>query len=70
MVYNTYNYRVFGLCPSSDIVKTREHNVSETGSVYVIRLAISNGPNRVVSSSPSPEDGMRSSFRNVVFSTF
>jgi hypothetical protein len=27
------NYWVFGLCPLSGILKTRKHNVSETGSV-------------------------------------
>jgi hypothetical protein len=37
MVYNTRNYWVFGLCPSSGILKYREHNVSETGSVSVLR---------------------------------
>jgi hypothetical protein len=26
------NYWVFGLCPSSGILETRKHNVSETGS--------------------------------------
>jgi hypothetical protein len=31
MVYNTQNYWVFGLCLASGILKTREHNVSETG---------------------------------------
>jgi hypothetical protein len=30
MVYNTQNYCFFGLCPSSGILKIREHNVSET----------------------------------------
>jgi hypothetical protein len=30
----TQNYWVFGLCPSSCILKTREHNVSEAGSVF------------------------------------
>jgi hypothetical protein len=30
MVYNTQNYRVLGRCPSAGILKTREHNVSET----------------------------------------
>jgi hypothetical protein len=33
MVYNTRNYSVFGLCPSSGILKTRDHNVSETDPV-------------------------------------
>jgi hypothetical protein len=27
----------FGISPSSDILKAREHNVSETGSVSVLR---------------------------------
>jgi hypothetical protein len=31
------NYWVFGLFPSSDILVTRKHNVSETGSVSVLR---------------------------------
>jgi hypothetical protein len=33
MVYNTQNYWVFGLCPSSGILGTRKHKVSEIGSV-------------------------------------
>jgi hypothetical protein len=37
MAYNTNNYWVFGLCPSSGIVGTRKHDVSETGSVSVLR---------------------------------
>jgi hypothetical protein len=37
MAYNTQNYWVFGLCPSSGILETREHNVSETEPVYVVR---------------------------------
>jgi hypothetical protein len=28
---------VSGLCPSSNILKTRKHNVSGTGYVYIIR---------------------------------
>jgi hypothetical protein len=35
-VYNTQNYWVFGLCPVSHILKTREHNISETGSVSIL----------------------------------
>jgi hypothetical protein len=31
------NYWVFGLCPSSSVVETRKHNISETGSVSVLR---------------------------------
>jgi hypothetical protein len=34
------------------------------------RLALYKGPNRVGVSPPSPEDGNRSSFLNVVFSSF
>jgi hypothetical protein len=38
MAYSTGNYWGFGLCPSSGILKnTREHKVSETGSVSVLR---------------------------------
>jgi hypothetical protein len=35
--YNTQNYLVSGLCLLSGILKTREHNVSDTGSVSVFR---------------------------------
>jgi hypothetical protein len=36
--YKTWNYWVFGLCPSSGILKnTREHNISEAGSIFVLR---------------------------------
>jgi hypothetical protein len=41
MVYNTQNHCFFwggGFCPSSGILETRKHNVSETGSVSVLRL--------------------------------
>jgi hypothetical protein len=34
---DTQNYWVFGLCPSSGIIETRKHSVSETGSVSVLR---------------------------------
>jgi hypothetical protein len=37
MVYNTQNDHVFGLCQSSGILNTRKHNVSETGTVSVLR---------------------------------
>jgi hypothetical protein len=37
MVCNTQTYWVFGLCPSSGILETRKHNVSETESVSVLR---------------------------------
>jgi hypothetical protein len=32
-----HNDWVFGLCPSSGILETRKHNVSETESVSVLR---------------------------------
>jgi hypothetical protein len=32
-----HNYWVLGRCPSSGILKTRKHNVSEIGSVSVLR---------------------------------
>jgi hypothetical protein len=37
MVYHTQNYWVFGLLPSSDILGTSKHDVSENGSVSVLR---------------------------------
>jgi hypothetical protein len=37
MVCHTQNYWVFGLFPSSGIIGTRKHDVSETGSVSVFR---------------------------------
>jgi hypothetical protein len=33
----TENYWVFGLLPLSGILETRKHDVSETGSVFVLR---------------------------------
>jgi hypothetical protein len=33
----TQNYWVSGLCPSTGILGTRKHNVSETGSVSFLR---------------------------------
>jgi hypothetical protein len=38
MLYNTQNYSVPGLCPSSGILNTGKHNVSEIGPVYVLRI--------------------------------
>jgi hypothetical protein len=43
---------------------------SGEGRKKVTLLALSKGPNRVGVFLPSPEDGNRSSFRNVVFSGF
>jgi hypothetical protein len=37
MMNNTQNYWVFGLCPTSGILKTRKHNVSETETISVLR---------------------------------
>jgi hypothetical protein len=31
------NYWVLGLCPSSGVLETRKHNVSETGSISILR---------------------------------
>jgi hypothetical protein len=39
MVYNIQNYCVFGFCPSSGILGTRNNNC--------LRLALSKGPNKV-----------------------
>jgi hypothetical protein len=36
-MYSTQNYWVFGICPYSGILKYRKHNVSETGSVSILR---------------------------------
>jgi hypothetical protein len=38
MVYNSQNYWGFVLCPSSGILETRKHNVSDTGYLSVLRL--------------------------------
>jgi hypothetical protein len=35
--FTTRNYWIFTLCPLSDILETIKHNVSETGSVSVLR---------------------------------
>jgi hypothetical protein len=36
MAYNTHNYWIFGLHPSSGILETRKHNVSETDPVSIM----------------------------------
>jgi hypothetical protein len=38
MVYNTQDYCFFFTFPLSGILETRKHDVSETGSVSVLRL--------------------------------
>jgi hypothetical protein len=50
MVYNIQNDWLFGLCPTTSTLKTRKHNISDTGyiSVKYLRLALSKGPNRDV----------------------
>jgi hypothetical protein len=35
--WDSQNYWGFGLYPSPGVLKTREHNVKETGSVSVLR---------------------------------
>jgi hypothetical protein len=37
VVYNIQNYSGSGLCSSPEILKTRKHNVSETGFVSILR---------------------------------
>jgi hypothetical protein len=37
IVHNTQKCWGSGLCPSSRILKTRKHNVSETGFVSILR---------------------------------
>jgi hypothetical protein len=79
MVYNTQNYWVFGLFPSSGILENRKHDDSETGSVSVLRwegkTSTQLGPLETANlnhwtNALSPEKGNRSSFRKVVFSIF
>jgi hypothetical protein len=36
-VTKIHNYWGFGLCPSSGILESRKHYISETGSVSVLR---------------------------------
>jgi hypothetical protein len=40
VVYHNQNYWGFGLFPSSSILGTRKHDVSETGSVSVLRCLL------------------------------
>jgi hypothetical protein len=73
MVYVAQNYwTYFGLYPSSGMWKTKDHNVSKTGSVSVRRWMRQDKPTQLgplerASLNPNPrEDGDRSSLRNVV----
>jgi hypothetical protein len=56
---------------SSDERETRTllRPIERANKVLWLKSAISNVPNRVVVSLPSPEDGRRSNFRNVAFCT-
>jgi hypothetical protein len=67
--YSPQNYCVFELCPSPSILNTRGHNVSETGSVSVLRWR---GRHLLcwTSSAPISQDWNRSYFENFVFSSF
>jgi hypothetical protein len=74
-----WHYRDFGPSQSSAILKTIKHNVSKTGSIFVLRL---NGEELTLQGSlvvevknpaeclPLSEGGNRFSFRNIVFSNF
>jgi hypothetical protein len=61
----------FRICPSSGILNTRKHNISETGSASIHKRgegdAYCIGSLRKIFAH-SPEDGNTPSFRNVVFS--
>jgi hypothetical protein len=59
MVYNTQNYWVSGVCPSSGILNTRTDNVSETGSTsYIIYNEIQDDLHTHEDSSPNWGAGM------------
>jgi hypothetical protein len=70
MVHNIQNQWDFGLCPSSGILETKKHNISETGSVSFLMLVLSKGPKREGDFFRSLEDRNRTSFRNVVFYSY
>jgi hypothetical protein len=75
MVCDTPDDWVFGLCPSFGILNNTAlrkldlfpSSGERTSVVHWLRLALSNGPNRVGVYNLKPEDGNRSTFRNVVF---
>jgi hypothetical protein len=72
MAYNTHSHWA---CLSFGILKTIEHDVSETISVpssgeIGMRHHVSKGPNKVGVSLLSSESADRSSFRNVLFYSF
>jgi hypothetical protein len=61
-MYNTQNYWIFVLCPSSDILKRMEqHNVLETGFLTILRWGeniYSVGPVNEVSTLWGPQQGL------------
>jgi hypothetical protein len=69
MLLVTFLYFLFDLkitiCTVLRIVVTFYQSLENT-----LMLSLSKGPNRVDVSFPSPEDGNRSSLRNVVFSSY
>jgi hypothetical protein len=76
MVQNTQNYWVFGLCPSSDILKN--YKTQRFGNWICFRPEVRgetptlSGPleRANLNHSPSHEDGNRYSFGHVAFSSF
>jgi hypothetical protein len=47
MVYQTQNYWVFGPFPSSGILGTGKYDISETGSVSVLRCGVGKTPTQL-----------------------
>jgi hypothetical protein len=63
-------FRILLLFPFSGEGRETATPLGRLENVQWMRLALSNGPNRVGVSLSSPEDGNRSSFWNVVFSSY
>jgi hypothetical protein len=85
MVNNTQKLWGSGLSPSSGILNKQNtlfrkldllpstdqgREITTQLAPSTLRLVLSKGPNRVAVSFPSPEDGNRSSSRNVVFPSY
>jgi hypothetical protein len=47
MVYHIQNYWVFGLLPSPGILGTRKRDVSQTASVFFLRLGVGKTPTQL-----------------------
>jgi hypothetical protein len=62
MVYNTRNYKVYGLGQSSGILNTREHNVSETD---LFQSSGKRGENTYSSKKPGPRYLYSCSYTNL-----